>query len=78
MDIVGVYSQFQSIYNDSMRDLLEKIPEIMETATAKAGESVEEDRDKPEAAYFISLLSLMVRSVVAKKIVKNMMDNESE
>ena len=78
MDMVGVYSHFQSIYNDSMNDLLEKIPEIMESSTVKAGESVEKDSDKPEAAHFISLLSIMVRSVVAKKIVKNMMDNESE
>ena len=77
MDMLTVYSEFQAIYDDSMRDLLKKVPEIMKNSTAKAEEAVEQDGDKPEAAYFLSLLSLMVRSIVAKKIVKNMMDNES-
>ena len=78
MDMITVYSEFQSVYDENMRGLLKKIPGIMENSFSKAVAAGVEDGDKPEAAYFISLLSLMVRSIVAKKFVKNMMDNESD
>jgi len=76
MDMVRVYSEFQSIYSDSMQGLLKRLPEIVESSLLKAQDAVEVESDKMEAAYFLSLLSLMVRTIVAKKIVKNMMDNE--
>ena len=78
MDIVKVYAEFQAIYNDNMKNMLDKIPEVMKNSGQKAEKVVEEEQNKPEAEYFFSLLSLMTHSVVSKRIVKNMMDNESE
>ena len=72
IDITAIYNLYVKIYEQTVADWQNELPNIMNNVEALVNASRVLEDEKNEANYFMTILALMVQSIATKKLAEIM------